>query len=89
MIAIFKTKWIKYECNVGNRPDIIAISNQNRTKYDCNLFQKGPNMIAMSKIILGLDDFDFCMNLVKIDFRLLQSNLVLFEKDCNHIWPPS
>ena len=43
-------------------------------------------MIAMSKIVLGSQDHDFWTNLVKIDFRLLQSYLVFFEKDCNHIW---
>ena len=38
---------------------MIAISVLNRTKYDCNLFQKGPNMIAMSKFALESRDYDF------------------------------
>ena len=62
------------------------ISVPNRTIYDCNLFEKGPNMITPSKIILESRDYDFLTNLVRINFRLLQSYLALFEKDCNDIW---
>ena len=83
---------------------MIAIMIKMRTLYDCNLnsesdhiwlqslpgkvYQLGPNMNAMSKIVLGSRDYDFWTNLVKINFRLLQSYLVFFE-DCNHIWSDS
>ena len=66
-----------------------AISAPNRTIYDCNPNQLGPNMIAMSKSVLGSRDYDFWTNPVKVNFRLLQSYLVLFERDCNHIWSDS
>ena len=36
---------------------MIAISIPNRTIYDCNLFQKWPNMIAMAKF--GLESRGF------------------------------
>ena len=52
-----------------------ATKIQNRTIYDCNLFQKGLNMIAMSKIDQESRDYDFRMNLGKTNFD-----------DCNHIW---
>ena len=64
---------------------MIAITNQKRIIYDCNPFQLGPDMIAISEIVLKSCDYDFLANLAKTKFRLLQSYLVLFEKDCNHI----
>ena len=39
----------------------------------------------MSKLVLEPRDYDFWTNLAKIIFRWLQSYLVLFERDCNHI----
>ena len=63
-----------------------AISIPNRAIYDCNINQLGPNMIAMTKIVLESREYDFWTNLLKIKFRFLQSYLVLFGKDCNHIW---
>ena len=56
-----------------------------RAIYDCNLFQKRRNMIATSELVLKSRDYDFWTNLAKTNFRSLQSYLVLFEKDCNHI----
>ena len=55
-------------------------------------------MIAMSKIVLGSRNYDFWTNLVKINFRFLQSYMVpnikiiaiiygpLHKNHCNHIW---
>ena len=50
-------------------PNMIAISVLNRTIYDCNIFQNGPNMIAMSKFVLESRDYDFWVNLVKTNIR--------------------
>ena len=68
---------------------MIAISIPKQTIYDSNLYQLGPNMIAMSKIVLWSRDYDFWTNLVEMNCRLLQSYLVPFEWDCNHIWSVS
>ena len=72
--------WVKRGLNM------IAITNQKRTIYDCNPFQLGPNMIAISEIVLESCDYDFWTNLAKTKFRLLQSYLVPIWKDCNLIW---
>ena len=45
--------------------NILALSNPKRTSYACNLFQKGHNMLAMSKIVLEPRDYDFWTNLAK------------------------
>ena len=82
MNAIFITKGSKYDCNLKLR-----FSIPNRSINDWNLSQLGPNMIAMSKIVLRSGHYDFSTNLAKTNFRSLQSYFVLFEKDCNHIWP--
>ena len=63
----------------------MAMSIPSRTINDCSLQQKGPYMIAMSKFVLETRDYDFWTNLVKIKFRLSQSYLVLFVRDCNYI----
>ena len=55
---------------------MIAITNQKRTIYDCNPFQLGPNMIAISEIVLESCDYDFWTNRAKTKFRLLQSYLI-------------
>ena len=55
------------------------------TKYACNLFEYGPNMLAMSKIFLKWRDYYFWMNLAKTNFRWLQAYLVRIERDCRHI----
>ena len=55
---------------------MIAMSVTNRTIYDCNLFQKGPYMIAMSKIVRESRDYDFWTNHVKTNFQSFQSYLV-------------
>ena len=47
MNAIFITKGSKYDCNLKLR-----FSIPNRSINDWNLSQLGPNMIAMSKIVL-------------------------------------
>ena len=54
---------------------MIAILIPNRTIYDCNLDQLGPNMIAMSTIVLESPDYDF--------------GWITWEQifdHCNHIW---
>ena len=63
MVAKIFMIGIKYACNKNINENLIwmqsqfqrtlnmlAISNSKRTLYACNLFQKGPNMLAMSKI---------------------------------------
>ena len=57
--------------------------------YNCTLFQKGPNIIAMSKFVPDSPDFDFWTNHVQTNFRSLQSYLVPIENDCNYIWAAS
>ena len=62
MIAILITKWTKYDYNDDYERDflnIITISVLKRIIYDCNAFQKGPNIIAMSKFVLESHDYDF------------------------------
>ena len=54
------------------------------TINDCNLNSESDKIGLQCR--LGSSDFDFCKNLVKINFRLLQSYLVLFGKDWNYIW---
>ena len=62
--------WITYGCNYNYDGDLIclqsrfeiglnmlAISNLNRTIYDCNHFQEGPNMLAIIKILYSQDLF--------------------------------
>ena len=49
MIAILITKETKYDCN----------DNEKGAIYDCNPFHKGPNMIAISKIVLESSIHDF------------------------------
>ena len=65
---------------------MIAMSISNRIIYDCNLYQKGPNTIAMSKFVPESRDYDFWTKHMNTNFRSLQSYLVPFERDCNHIW---
>ena len=48
-------KGTKYACNVDNIGDLIhvcmdAILNPKRTIYASNLFQKGPNMLAIENL---------------------------------------
>ena len=66
---------------------MIAITYPERTIYDCNPFQSGPNMIAILEIMLESRDYYFRTNLAKIKFQCLQSYLVPIWKDCNRIWP--
>ena len=74
--------WTTHSCNNYNDTDqkclqfwpqkglnLTAISISNRAIYDCNLDQLGPNMLAMSKIVLEARDYDFCSNLAKIKNR--------------------
>ena len=46
-------------------PAILIIKG---TQYACNLSQSGPNMLAMSKMVLESRDNDFRANLVKTNF---------------------
>ena len=68
MIAILLTKGTKYDRNDDYSGDVIwmqsqfhlglnmiAMSDPNRSKYDCNPFQKGPNMIAITEILFLRD----------------------------------
>ena len=68
---------------------MIAISIPNRTIYDCNPFQKGPNMIAMIENLFPHDSSNNHSHVTLTRFPRLQSYLVLFERDCNHIWSDS
>ena len=77
MIAMLITKGTKYDCNLGHEADpiwlqawsqkgldMIAMLVKKGTKYDCNHFQKGPNMIAMSKFVLESRDYDFWVAII-------------------------
>ena len=99
MIAMKGIMGTEYDCNLHYKVDQIwlqwwsrkglnktAISIPKWIIYGCNPFQKGPNMIAMSKFVLESHDYDFWTNLVKTKFWSLQSYLILFERDCNHKW---
>ena len=66
----------QYACNNDNKGDLICIQSQ---------FRKGPNMIAMSKMLLESRDYDFWTNLAKTNFRSLQAYLISIERDCKHI----
>ena len=63
---------------------MIAMSIPNRTIYDCSLFQKGLNMIAIIEIWLSQDSFRNHSPVGQIS--TLQSYLVPIGKDCNHMW---
>ena len=67
MIAINLMMRTKYDCNENYNgdqiwlqswsqkgPNMNAISVLKGTRYDCNLIQKAPNMIAMSKIVVTI-----------------------------------
>ena len=75
---------------------MIAITVLNRTIYDCDVFQKGPNMIAMLKFVLESRGYDFWINLAKQVFddckliwSFLQGIAIIYSLiqncDCNHI----
>ena len=73
---------------------MIAMTVIMGTKYDCNLFQKGPNMIAMSNFVLKSRDNDFwAMKLIFDGFNHIMSflkeiaiiNSPIPNSDCNHI----
>ena len=68
---------------------MFAISVLKRTIYDCNAFQKGPNMIAIIEILFSRDSSRNHSHVIRGRISTLQSYLVLFEKDCNHIWSVS
>ena len=65
---------------------MIAISIPKRTIYDCDPFQKGANMIAIIEILFSRDSSGNHNHVTRGRISTLQSYLVLFEKDCNHIW---
>ena len=64
---------------------MVAISNLNRTIYACNLFQKGPNMLAIIKILLSRDSSKNHSYVTLGQFLTLQAYLVPIEIDCEHI----
>ena len=67
---------------------MIGISVLKRTirVYDCNPFQKGPNMIAIIEILFSCDlsrnHSHMSHDMTQGRISTLQSYLVLFEKDC-------
>ena len=75
---IYLQSWFRRE------PNMLAISNPKRTIYACNLVGWGPNMLAMSKIVLKSCDYDFWTNHAKTNFGWLQAYLVPIERDCKH-----
>ena len=68
---------------------MIAITYGKRTIYDCNLFQKGPNMIAMIENLLSCDSSKNHSHVTLGQLSTLQSYLVPIGQDCNHIWSDS
>ena len=68
---------------------MIAMSIPNRTIYDCNLSQLGPNMIAMIDNLLSRDSSKNHSHVTLGRISILQSYLVPIGKDCNHIWSDS
>ena len=58
---------------------MLAIQNSKRTKYACNLFQRGPNMFATSKTFKESRDYDQWAKVEKPKLRLLQAYLVPIE----------
>ena len=88
MLSVSKINWTQYACNLKAKTDFHA----------CNLFLKGSNMPAMSKIVPESRDYDFCNNLVKLNLLRLQAYLVPFvikivsifgpcrNNYCNHMW---
>ena len=59
------------------------------TKYNCNLFQNGPNMIAMIENLYSRDTSRNHSHETNGRISTLQSYYVLFKNDCNHIlWSP-
>ena len=91
MIAFIFVMGTKYDCNDDHNGNLNAILKIKRTIpiYDCNLFQRGPNMIAISKIVPGSRTYHFWPILAKTNCWCLQSYLVPFERDCNYIWSDS
>ena len=59
---------------------MIEICFPDRTIYDCNPFQTGPNMSAMSEIILESRDYDLLTNLDCNHIRPFR------DHHCNHKW---
>ena len=70
-------------------PNMIAMSIPNRTIYDCNLSQLGPNMIAMIDNLLSRDSSKNHSHVTLGRISILQSYLVPIGKDCYHIWSDS
>ena len=99
MIANKVTMRTKYDCNLGHkirmqsrlerRLNMLTISIPNRTIYDCNPFQKEPNMIAIIEILFSRDWSRNHSHVTRGRIPILQSYLVFFEKDCNHVWSDS
>ena len=55
-----------------------AISDLKGTKYACNLVHWGPNMLAMSEIVLESRGYDFSTNHAKKIFLYLQTYMIRF-----------
>ena len=71
MLAISIIKRFNYACNLNSETDYMCLQS----------FQWGPNMLAMSKIVLESRDYDVWTNLAKTNFRGLQAYLVPFETE--------
>ena len=78
-----------YTILIKEVPNMIAMSTPKRTIYECNLFQKGPNMIAIIETLFSRHLSRNHSDVTQGKFSTLQSYLVLFERDCNHIWSDS
>ena len=67
----------------------LAISNRKRTIYGCILFQYGPNMLAMSKIVLELRHVTMIFEPTKP--KLINDDckpIWFLKRDCKHISSP-
>ena len=64
---------------------MVAISIPNPTINDCNLFQKGQNLIAIIENTFSRDSFRNHIYVTLGRFSSLHSYLVSIGKDCNHI----
>ena len=65
-------------------PNMLAISNLKRTIYACNLFEKGPNMLAIIENLFSRDSSRNHGHVTLGRFSALQAYLVPIERDCKH-----
>ena len=65
---------------------MLAISIVMGTKYACNRFHLGPNMLAIIKNLFWRDSSRSDSYVTLGQFSTLQAYLVIIEKDCKHKW---